>query len=167
MRRSAARLARAPATLLVLLSVALLSVRNNLQRFAVFIYCFGVWDLIYYLVLKLRLGWPASLLEWDILFLIPLPWTAPVLAPIIISLGLVTAGIMLLYLPEDQPLPFTRTDWSIEVVAGVLILATFFRALPDLVAEQEPHYPWWLFTIGYLGGLGWFKYRWTQIRNRT
>ncbi len=164
MEMVATEVVREAATLLVLLSVALLSVRNQLHRFAVYIYCFGVWDLIYYLVLKLRLGWPASLLEWDILFLIPLPWTAPVLAPIIVSLGLITAGIMLLYLPEDQPSPLTRTDWSIEIAAGALILATFFWALPDLAVEQEPHYPWWLFAIGYLGGLGWFKYRWTNIR---
>ncbi len=153
--------AREAASLLLLLSVAWLAVRGGLRRFAVFAFCFGVWDLVFYLTLKLLLDWPASLLDWDILFLIPAPWTAPVLAPVLVSLGLVTAGVMLL-LPPGKRLPrFTRRDWLIESGAGLVIVATFFWALPNLAAGRPPGaYPWWLFAIGYLGGMGWFKYRW-------
>ncbi len=153
--------AREAASLLLLLSVARLAVRGGLRRFAVFAFCFGVWDLVFYLTLKLLLDWPVSLLDWDILFLIPVPWTAPVLAPVLVSLGLVTSGVMLL-LPSEERLPhITRHDWLIESTAGIVILATFFWALPNLATGRPPGaYPWWLFAIGYLGGLGWFKYRW-------
>ncbi len=159
--------AREAASLLLLLSVARLAVRGGLRRFAVFAFCFGVWDLVFYLTLKLLLDWPLSLLDWDILFLIPVPWTAPVLAPLLVSLGLVTAGVMLL-LPSGERRPrFTRRDWLIESGAGLVVLATFFWALPNLAAGRPPGaYPWWLFAIGYLGGMGWFKYRWLTGRDK-
>ena len=149
------------ATLLLLLAVARLAVRGGLRRFGVFAFCFGLWDLVYYLTLKVILDWPASLLDWDILFLIPAPWTAPVLAPVLVSLTLVFAGAILL-LSTDEQLPLiTRRDWLIEIGAGVVIVATFFWGVPAMAAGQAPNYfPWWLFAIGYLGGLGWFKYRW-------
>ena len=57
--------------------------RSFVGRFAAFIAGFGVWDLTYYLFLKLLIGWPASVWTWDVLFLIPVPWAAPVLAPAI------------------------------------------------------------------------------------
>ncbi len=156
---------REAASLLMLLSVARLAVRGGLRRFAVFAFCFGVWDLVFYLTLKLLLDWPLSLLDWDILFLIPVPWTAPVLAPVLVSLGLVTAGAMLLLPPEERLPHLTRRDWLIESVAGLVILATFFWALPNLAAGRPPGaYPWWLFAIGYLGGMGWIKYRWLTGR---
>ena len=152
---------REVASLLLLLAVARLAVRGGLRRFGVFAFCFGVWDLMYYLVLKVILHWPASLLDWDILFLIPAPWTAPVLAPMLVSLALVFAGGVLLLSSDEQLPQITRRDWLIEIAAGVIILVTFFWALPALIAGQPPgDYPWWLFAIGYLGGLGWFKYRW-------
>lgn len=50
-----------------------------------FVYAFGIWDLAYYAALWLVEGWPASLCDWDLLFVIPVPWFAPVLAPIAIS----------------------------------------------------------------------------------
>jgi hypothetical protein len=159
--------AREVASLLLLLSVARLAVRGGLRRFAVFAFCFGVWDLVFYLTLKLLLDWPLSLLDWDILFLIPVPWTAPVLAPLLVSLGLVTAGGMLLLPPGGRLPHVTRRDWLIESAAGLLILATFFWALPNLAAGRPPGaYPWWLFAIGYLGGMGWFKYRWLMGKGK-
>ncbi|MCH7939030.1 MAG: hypothetical protein IID13_04710 [Candidatus Marinimicrobia bacterium] len=158
--------AREAASLLLLLSVARLSVRGGLRRFAVFAFCFGVWDLIFYLTLKLLLDWPLSLLDWDILFLIPVPWTAPVLAPVLVSLGLITAGVMLLLSPEERLPSFTRRDWLIESGAGLVILATFFWALPNLAAGRPPGaYPWWLFAIGFGGGAGWFVWRYRLARH--
>ena len=158
--------AREAASLLLLLSVARLSVRGGLRRFAVFAFCFGVWDLVFYLTLKLLLDWPLSLLDWDILFLIPVPWTAPVLAPVLVSLGLITAGVMLLLSPEERLPRLTRRDWLIESGAGLVILATFFWALPNLAAGRPPGaYPWWLFALGFGGGAGWFVWRYRLARH--
>ena len=55
---------------------------------------FGVWDIFYYVFLKMICGWPHSLLDWDILFLLPLPWWGPVLAPVLISLLLILWGTL-------------------------------------------------------------------------
>ena len=63
-------------TLLMLGTVAWISGQTFLQRFSVFIFIFGIWDIFYYIALKLFLNWPDSILTWDILFLIPLPGLA-------------------------------------------------------------------------------------------
>lgn len=162
--------AREAATLLVLLSVACLAVpgralRRNLRRFAVFAYCFGIWDLVYYLALKLLIDWPASLLDWDVLFLIPLPWTGPVLAPVLVSVGLVVSAVLVLRLPTDQPPTIRPVDWLVEALAGLVIIASFLWNLPALVAREAPqYYPWWLFGLGLAGGAGWFAWRLTHHR---
>ena len=39
----------------------------------------------YYVFLRIICGWPKSLFDWDILFLLPLPWWGPVLAPVSIA----------------------------------------------------------------------------------
>lgn len=72
-------------TLLMLGSVAWITGRSLVRRLSVFIFLFGIWDIIYYVALKFFLDWPESLLTWDILFLIPITWTGPVLAPVICS----------------------------------------------------------------------------------
>ncbi len=164
---------REGATLLLLLSVTHLAVPDhaaggagrNLRRFAVFAYCFALWDLVYYLGLKLLLDWPHSLLDWDVLFLIPLPWTGPVLAPVLISLALISAAVLILRLPPDQPTTFRPIDWLIETAAGLAIIASFLWNLPALKAQELPRsYPWWLFALGLAGGAGWFA--WRLLRHR-
>src|ERR1044071_1578239 len=58
---------------------------------------FGVWDIAFYLFLKLWIDWPASLFTWDLLFLLPVPWVAPVLAPVLVSLTIIGCGLAALY----------------------------------------------------------------------
>ena len=158
-----AEVAREQATLLLLFSVAVMATKENLRRFAVFIYCFGVWDLVYYLMLKVILDWPSSLLEWDILFLIPLPWTGPVLAPMLVAACLVVTSVLIFGLPANRPSPFRPKDWAIAIGASLVIIASFLWNLPALVAHDTPHfYPWWLFLIGYIGGTGWFAWRFSR-----
>ncbi len=69
--------AREAATMIMLAGVGMAAGRSFLGRFSGFIVGFGIWDLTYYLFLKLLTGWPASLWTWDVLFLIPVPWAAP------------------------------------------------------------------------------------------
>lgn len=160
--------AREVATLVVLLSVARLSVSGAVRRFAVFAYCFAVWDLAYYLALKLLIDWPASLLEWDVLFLIPLPWTSPVLAPVLVSIALLTAAVLILIKPPEQ-LPAVRPlDWLLETAAGLVIIGSFLWNVPVLAAQEAPrYYPWWLFGLGLAGGSGWFAWRLVHHRKET
>jgi hypothetical protein len=70
-------------TILMLAAVAALTGKDAHDRFFVFGFLFGAWDLVYYLGLFLFLGWPGSLATWDILFLIPVPWVSPVLFPVL------------------------------------------------------------------------------------
>jgi hypothetical protein len=87
-----AELVREAATLVMLLAVGILAGRTWRSRWGYFALAFGVWDIFYYVFLKVICGWPHSLLDWDVLFLIPMPWWGPVLAPSLIALLMVTWG---------------------------------------------------------------------------
>ena len=87
-------LARELATLVMLFTVGLLAGKTWRSRLGYAAIAFGVWDIFYYVFLKVMCGWPHSLLNWDILFLIPLPWWGPVLAPISIALLLIAWGTL-------------------------------------------------------------------------
>lgn len=159
---------REGATLLLLLSIAFIAARTALRRFAVFAFAFGGWDLIYYLTLKLHLGWPVSLLDWDVLFLIPLPWIGPVLAPILVSCALIAAAMIILTLSPDQLSPFRPVDWIVEIIAGLIVIISFLWNFPVLGEETAPEvYPWWMFAVGYATGIGWFGWRMLHHRKTT
>jgi hypothetical protein len=74
---------REAATLVMLLCVGWLAGRSRRTRIAYTLLAFGIWDILYYVFLKVNIDWPTTLLDWDILFLIPLPWWSPVLARIV------------------------------------------------------------------------------------
>ncbi len=85
------------AATLVLILAGSYALACNWRRFlAWFLIIFAVWDIFYYVWLKVLLDWPGSLLDWDILFFIPVIWASPVLAPIISSLVMLLAGAILL-----------------------------------------------------------------------
>lgn len=87
---------REVATLVMLVSVSWLCAKVWIVRFAWFIYLFAIWDIFYYVFLWALLGWPESLLTWDLLFLIPTTWVGPVLAPVINSCTMIVlAGIII------------------------------------------------------------------------
>ena len=81
MSHVAVEVSREVATIVMLAVVGLIAGRSRWQRFSYFMIAFGVWDIFYYVWLKIMLNWPASLLDWDVLFLIPVPWIGPVVAP--------------------------------------------------------------------------------------
>lgn len=149
-------IAREAASVLMLVAVARLAGRHFLERFAAFMLLFGAWDLFYYAFLRLILGWPESLATWDVLFLIPLPWLGPVWAPMLVAVALVAAGSWILLTPE-RPRQLTARDWIVEIVAGLLVVASFlaeWRAVPE---ERVPvAFATWLFWPGLLLGVGWF-----------
>ena len=145
--------AREAATILMLAAFALVSVRGRWERFAVFMISFGVWDLVYYLWLAIVLGWPASLLDWDILFLIPVPWIGPVVAPATVALLMVSAGILMLsrlrrgwgFLPG-------RFGWGAGVTGSALILWTFLNDTPATLTGAAPApYRYDIFLAGCAG----------------
>lgn len=115
-------------TMVMLLSIALLAGTNRYEKFAFFIYSFGVWDIIYYIGLKLLLNWPESLLTWDILFLIPITWLGPVLAPVICSILMILLALEILYLQEKKPaFIIKRLEWTLIIAGAALIFISFIQ----------------------------------------
>ncbi len=128
-------LVREVATLIMLLSVGYLTGRDRHTRLAYALLAFGVWDIFYYLFLRLHLGWPRTLLDWDVLFLLPLPWWGPVIAPIIIAgiLALASSLIALFDRPGFQLWPSSRAWWLClpgVILALVVFMQDALRALP-------------------------------------
>ncbi len=127
------------ATMLILLSIAAIAGKKLWERFAYFLFCFGVWDIFYYVWLKVLLDWPSSIFEWDVLFLIPLPWIGPVIAPVSISLLMITISFFIIYL-FYRGYDFRSALISrIFVLAGTgLILFSFMRDTDAAFNQQLP-----------------------------
>jgi hypothetical protein len=87
-----AELVREDATLVMLFAVGWLAGATWRSRSAYALVAFGIWDIFYYVFLRVMTGWPTSLLDWDVLFLIPLPWWGPVWAPTAIAFVMVLFG---------------------------------------------------------------------------
>lgn len=147
---------REAASLLILAAAARLAGRRFLERFAAFMLVFGIWDLVYYAVLRLVLGWPPGLGTWDLLFLIPVPWVGPVWAPVVVSVTLVVCGSRL-YWTADSPRQVRALDWAVECLAGLIVIVSLtweWRVVPE---ERLPqNFPAWLFWAGFGVGLAWF-----------
>ena len=87
---------REAATIVMLLAVGFLAGRGWWQRLAYFLFAFGLWDIGYYVALKILLDWPASLATRDLLFLLPHEWWAPVWRPVLTSCGFIVASVLIL-----------------------------------------------------------------------
>jgi len=127
------------ATIIILITVALLTGTSRWQKFAFFLIAFGVWDVFYYVWLKLLLDWPTSLMDWDILFLVPLPWIGPVIAPLAVSVIFVAWGIVILLNHIRTP-SFTPSNlsWIAAILGTGLILLTFLRDVNATLHFQMP-----------------------------
>jgi len=110
-----------------------------IMLFSFVFFTFGIWDIFYYFWLRLFIGWPNSLFSPDILFLIPLPWWGPIIAPMLIAF-LMVAGGTLAVIREDRghKIRFSLFDWT-TLIAGVFILLYSFMedALAIMPADVE------------------------------
>jgi hypothetical protein len=113
-------------TIVMLWSISFIGGKNRLQRICYFLYCFAIWDIFYYIALKIFLNWPPTLLTWDILFLIPVPWLGPVLAPVICSLTMIVFFLVMLYFQTEQSdFRLYTHEWLLILLGAVLIFITF------------------------------------------
>lgn len=143
-------LVRELATILLLVAVGMLTGRTAWNRFGYFMIAFGLWDIFYYVWLKVSINWPASILDWDVLFLIPLPWIGPVVAPAMISVLMVIAGLLIIRQEEGgNPFHPPRSAWVLCVLGTIFILYSFMRDTNATLHFQTPEpYRWELFGIG-------------------
>jgi hypothetical protein len=117
---------REAATLVMLVCIGLLAAKSFSQRFAWFVYSFAIWDIFYYVFLWLLLGWPESLMTWDVLFLIPATWTGPVLTPLLITLLMLLLSMAILINGEKGKNTRLRPlEWT-GLIAGSLIVVIAF-----------------------------------------
>lgn len=157
-----AELSREAATMAILAIIGILSAATALGRFGAFMFVFGVWDILYYLWLICFEAWPRSLFDWDLLFLIPVPWMAPVLAPVLVSTALIgCGGWLLLHEDESERVGLTWRDWAVELSAAGLILFSFMN---NDRTSPPAAFAWLVFFAGLLGGVGYFVWRVSKTR---
>lgn len=146
---------REAATLVMLAALALAVSENAGQWAAAFSIAFGTWDLAFYAGLKLLLDWPASLFTWDVLFLIPVPWAAPVLAPALVSAAMIAAGFWHFRREAaGEPVRLTPRQWAGLVLGALILILSFTLDSRNLLAGGRPHaFAWGLFSLGLATGI--------------
>ena len=123
-------------TIVMLLSVSLVAGRTAYEKFSYFLYCFGIWDIFYYIWLKVLLNWPQSLFTWDVLFLIPVVWVGPVLAPIIFSITMVLFALLILYFQnKGYPVKITIPEWALMSFGALFVFMTFVWDYSQIIRE--------------------------------
>ena len=167
---------REAATIIMLAAVACLAGKNNWQKFSYFMIAFGIWDIFYYVWLWGMVRWPENLMTWDILFLIPLPWVGPVIAPVLISLAMIGAGtLIILYDEKGNAINLFWYDWLISIGCGLLMIIAFcwdwknIVRLPDGIDRSGIPNPfmWVLFMPSYMLSVAWFFYSFfRKIKNK-
>ncbi len=159
-------------TLIMLAALAAAAARKTILRFAIFLLAFGVWDIFYYVFLKILLDWPDSLLAWDVLFLIPVTWLGPVLAPVLCSFTMIGLGLLLIMLDRtfgrvqsDMPARLLLAAGAAIIVvsfvweyAGIMLKEGWYKDPASLAGDQSiqaalaafvpGHFRWDLFAGG-------------------
>jgi hypothetical protein len=160
------------ATIVMLVTLAMLAGKKFYDRFAYFLFAFAVWDIFYYIFLKLFLNWPSSIFTWDILFLIPLPWIGPVIAPVICALIMILMAFLLInFQDKGYNVKIRVMEWTLFVIGMLFVLYTwlydygrliigggfsekFFSLANDIefyniISSYVPsEYNWSIYTIG-------------------
>ncbi len=173
------------ATIIMLITIGMLTGKSFYQKFAYFIYSFAIWDIFYYVFLKVTLDWPVSFLTWDILFMIPWPWIGPVIAPLICTALMIAAAFFIIDAEDKGQKVALAAKELIFILLGIfLVLAswlydygslivmggfakTFFTLTENeqfnyIISQYLPEaYNWPLFLLGILSALlgivQWYK----------
>jgi len=162
----AAEIGRETATIIMLAAVGLAVAQNAGQWAAAFVIAFGTWDITFYIFLKVLLDWPESLFTWDILFLIPVPWTGPVLAPVLVSAAMIAAGLWHLRSEARmERVRIRRSAWAGIVGGAVVIVISFAMDYGNIMAGGIPRtFNWGVFAAGLAIGIG--SYSWAVRQSR-
>jgi len=160
------------ATILMLVAVGCAAGRHALQRFCFFMIAFGVWDIFYYIWLWVMVRWPESLMTWDLLFFVPLPWVGPVITPVLIALAMAIAGSLVIYYDETHGIRQWRWfDWAVEMTCALLMIIAFcwdwknIMQIADIgVRNGIPVvFAWWLYLPAFLFAAAYFVVRLRQM----
>ncbi len=115
-------------TIIMLLTIGFYLGKCRLEKFAYFILAFAVWDIFYYIFLKVLIGWPESLLTWDILFLIPLNWIGPVIAPVINSITMIILALIIIFYKKKYcKVYFTLYEWLLLITGSLIVFTVYIK----------------------------------------
>lgn len=156
--RLATEMLRESATLIMLAALALAAGRSTEQWLAAFLIAFGASDIAYYAFLKALIGWPHSVLTWDVLFLLPVPWAAPVLAPVLVATSMIAAGVVMLWRNENgKALRLGWFQWAMTIAAALIMILSFTWDFRSVEAGRYPQtFHWLVLSFGGLTGMAGF-----------
>lgn len=146
------------ATIVMLVGIGWVAGRNRFQKFCYFMLAFGTWDIFYYVWLYVMIGWPESLMTWDLLFYVPLPWVGPVITPVLIAVTMVAAGSLIIYFDEKgYDVRWRWRDMAVELGCALVMIVAFcwdwknILQVPGPVAHTGIPNPfaWWLYLPAY------------------
>ena len=174
------------ATLVMLLGAGFIAGRSKTEKFGLFLYSFAIWDIFYYIFLKITLNWPESLFTWDVLFLIPTTWVGPVIAPVIVSLIMIVFAVLISkFTNRDTSVKINQYEWLLLVSGSVVLIIGFisdyvkfmlqYFSLGEIFSPSNTvklmvkaltyvpaSFPWLIFTFGVaiiIGGIALFYMR--------
>jgi hypothetical protein len=165
-------LLREAASLVVMLGPALLTSSRAFERLLAYALVFGVWDISYYVFLRVLIGWPDSLLTYDVLFLIPTLWVAPVICPVLISAALIASSTAYWLIAQRRaPRNPSVLQWLLAVLGGALVQLSFVdKADYYRAGGMPPNFSWLLFAGGFalaaVAAATFFVRFWNQPRTR-
>jgi len=148
--------------MVMLIAVGWIAGHNFQTRFSFMIFAFGTWDIFYYLWLRVFIGWPHTIMDPDLLFLIPLPWWGPVLSPVLIAMLMIASGIIIVIKDEKRkPIHYSPWFWALLISGILLMLYSFMadaiRALPadsSTLSKLKPsQFNWLVYLIGLVMAL--------------
>ncbi len=160
------------ATIFMLVSVGWIAGRTRFQKFCYFMIAFGIWDIFYYVWLYVMVSWPESLMTWDLLFYVPLPWVGPVITPVLIASAMVTAGTLIIYFDrKGYDIAWRSYDMAIELSCGALMVVAFcwdWKNIIQMPGDVErtgiPNpFAWWLYLPAFLFSVAYFSVKLWQI----
>ena len=150
---------REAATLAMLLTVGVLAGSTWQTRLGYTAIAFGAWDILYYVFLRIICDWPQSLFDWDILFLLPLPWWGPVLAPLCIASLMVVWGTLASQFTDGHAATFHTPEvwvlgWLGIALALYLFMADSLRTIHqglDVTTHTLPlPFNWPVFCVAFI-----------------
>jgi len=161
------------ATIIMLAVIGIIAGRKRIEKFAFFIYCFAIWDIFYYVFLKIILNWPESFFTWDILFMVPVTWVGPMLAPVINSVTMIIlAACIIFFMEKNAKASVGKLSWTLLTAGSLVIIFSYTQEYVQFMLQRfsfgemlgagnkevlkyactfiPQHFNWWVFGTGQM-----------------